>query len=281
MEDLNTPAQKHTISIPPLQRGRSAARLPNPFCNHKQMTNPTERHDDQYCLQTMKAQSNAAIKEDMKLKEDGLNFVTWEDNMAMLLDDYLSTTDGTNVFNEKICQSLLIHLVSDTICKKIIKLQPRSAIYSYLKNHYHILTRASQVLTWQELLSTQMKDGESTTALVDRILTRVRGYKNTNSKLNEDHILSLLLQQATTSQPAINTLLQHKLEVIVTTYRQTPNFRQIVLALEACTRQVTAQQAVEAMKTNTINLQQLTMDNATSLADIGQEKDFMPDDFDP
>ncbi|MBW0552169.1 hypothetical protein O181_091884 [Austropuccinia psidii MF-1] len=252
MEDLNTPAQKHTISIPPLQRGRSAARLPNPFCNHKQMTNPTERHDDQYCLQTMIAQANAAIKEDMKLKEDGLNFVSWEDNMAMLLDDYLSTTDGTNVFNEKICQSLLIHSVSDTI-----------------------------LLTWQKLLSTQMKDGESTMALVDRILTRVRGYENTNSKLNEDHILGLLLQQATTSQPAINTLLQHKLEAIVMTYGQTPNFRQIVLALEACTRQVTAQQAVEATKTNTINLQQLTMDDRTSLADIGQEKDFMPDDFDP
>ncbi|MBW0503499.1 hypothetical protein O181_043214 [Austropuccinia psidii MF-1] len=287
MEDLNTPAQKHTISIPPLQHGRSAARLPNPFCNHKQMTNPTERHNDQYCLWTMIAQANTAIKEDMKLKEDGSNFVTWEDNMAMLLDDfiddadYLSTTDGTNIFDEKICRSLLIHLVSNTICEKIIKLRPCSTIYSYLKNHYHILTQASQVLTWQELLSTQMKDGESTMALVDRILTRVRGYKNTNGKLNEDHILGLLLQQATTSQPAINTLLKNKLEPIVTTYGQTPNFGQIVSALEACTRQVTAQQAVEATKTNTINLQQLTMDDTTSLADIGQEKDFTPDDLDP
>ncbi|MBW0488257.1 hypothetical protein O181_027972 [Austropuccinia psidii MF-1] len=261
MENLNTPAQKHTISIPPLQCGRSAARLPNPFCDHKQMTNPTERRNDQYCLWTMIVQANAAIKEDMKLKEDGSSFVTWEDNMAMLLDDfiddanYLSTTDGMNVFNEKICRSLLIHSVLDTI--------------------------PSQVLTWQELLSTQMKDGESTMALVDRILTRVRGYKNTNGKLNEDHILGLLLQHATTSQPVINTLLQNKLKVIVTTYGQTPNFGQIVSALEACTRQVTAQQAVEAMKTNTINLQQLTMDDTTSLTDIGQEKDFTPDDFDP
>ncbi|MBW0531773.1 hypothetical protein O181_071488 [Austropuccinia psidii MF-1] len=93
MENLNTPAQKHTISIPPLQRGRSAARQPNPFSNHKQMTNPTERHDDQYCLQTMIAQANTAIKEDMKLKEDGSNFVTWEDNMAMLLDDFIDDAD--------------------------------------------------------------------------------------------------------------------------------------------------------------------------------------------
>ncbi|MBW0477744.1 hypothetical protein O181_017459, partial [Austropuccinia psidii MF-1] len=287
MEDLNTPAQKYTISIPPLRRGRSAARLPDPFCDHKQMTNPTERHDDLYRLRTMIAQANAAIKEDMKLKEDGSNFVTWEDSMAMVLDDfvddadYLSTQDGTNAFNEKICRSLLIHSVSETIRKKIIKLRPCSAIYSYLKNHYHILTRASQVLTWQELLSTQMKDGESTTALVDRILTWVRGYENTNGKLNEDHILGLLLQQATTSQPAINTLLQNKLEAIVMTYGQTPNFGQIVSALEACTRQVTAQQAVEATKTTMINLQQLTMDDTTSLADIGQEKDFTPDHFDP
>ncbi|MBW0531775.1 hypothetical protein O181_071490 [Austropuccinia psidii MF-1] len=126
-----------------------------------------------------------------------------------------------------------------------------------------------------------MKDGQSTTALVDRILTRVRGYKNTNSKLNEDHILGLLLKHAKTSQPAINTLLQNKLKAIVTTYGQTPNFGQIVSALEACTRQVTAQQAVEATKANTINLQQLTMDDMTALTDIRQEKDFTPDNFDP
>ncbi|MBW0574813.1 hypothetical protein O181_114528 [Austropuccinia psidii MF-1] len=251
------------------------------------MTNPTERHDDQYCLRMMIAQASMAIKEDMKLKGDGSNFVTWEDNMAMLLDNfidnanYLSTTYGMNVFDEKICRYLLIHSVSDTIRKKIIKLRPCSAIYSYLKNHYHILTQASKVLTWQELLSTQMKDGESTTALVDRILTRVRGYENTNGKLNENHILGLLLQHATTSQPAINTLLQNKLKAIVTTYRKTPNFGQIVSALKACTRQVTAQQAVEATKINAINLQQLTMDDTTTLTDIGQEKDFTLDDFDP
>ncbi|MBW0479562.1 hypothetical protein O181_019277 [Austropuccinia psidii MF-1] len=167
----------------------------------------------------------------MKLKEYGSNFVTWEENMAMLLEDfldganYLSTADGKNAFDEKICQSLLIHLVSDTICKKIIKLQPFSAIYSYLKNHYHILIQASQVLTWQELLLTQMKDGESTTALVDRVFTRLRSYKNTNSNMNKDHILGLLLQQATTSQPTINALLQNKLEAIITTYGQTPNSR--------------------------------------------------------
>ncbi|MBW0523564.1 hypothetical protein O181_063279 [Austropuccinia psidii MF-1] len=199
MEDIHTPSQKHTISIPPLQWGQSAARLTDPFSDHKQMTNPTERHDNQYCLRKMIAQANAAIKEDMKLKEDGSNFDTWEENMAMLLDNYLSTADGMNAFDERICLSLLIHLVLDTICKKIIKLRLCSAIYSYLKNHYHILTRASQVRTWKELLSTQMKDGESTTALVDRVLTKVRSYENTNSKLNEDYILGLLLQQSTIS----------------------------------------------------------------------------------
>ncbi|MBW0536585.1 hypothetical protein O181_076300 [Austropuccinia psidii MF-1] len=126
-----------------------------------------------------------------------------------------------------------------------------------------------------------MKDRESTMALVDSILTRVRGYENTNGKLNEDHILGLLLQHATTSQPAINTLLQNKLNAIIMTYGQTPNFGKIVSALEACTRQVTEQQAVEATKTNAINLQQLTMVNTTALTDTGQEKDFTPDDFDP
>ncbi|MBW0508503.1 hypothetical protein O181_048218 [Austropuccinia psidii MF-1] len=165
--------------------------------------------------------------------------------------------DGKDSCDEKICQSLLIHLVLDTIRKKIIKLRPCSAIYSYLKNHYHIFTWASQVLTWQELLLTQMKDGEGTTALVDRVLTKVRSYENTNSKFNENHILGLLLQQATTSQPTINALLQKKLEAIITTYGQKPNFGKIVSALEACTRQVTAQQAVEATKTdfNAINFQ--------------------------
>ncbi|MBW0523961.1 hypothetical protein O181_063676 [Austropuccinia psidii MF-1] len=171
--------------------------------------------------------------------------------------NYLSTADGTNSCDEKICQSLLIHSVLDTICKKIIKLWPCSAIYSYFKNHYHILTWASQVLTWQELLLTQMKDGEGTTALVDRVLTKVRSYKNTNSKLNEDHIVGLLLQQETTSQPTINALLQNKLQAIITTYGQKLNFSKRVSAPEACTRQVTAQQAIEATKTdlNAINFQ--------------------------
>ncbi|MBW0479374.1 hypothetical protein O181_019089 [Austropuccinia psidii MF-1] len=171
------------------------------------MANPTERHEDQYRLWSMIAQANAAIKEDMKLKEDGSNFVSWEDNMAMLLDDfidhakYLSTVDGTNVFDEKICRSLLLHLVSDTI----------------------------------------------------------------------------------SSQPAINTLLQNKLKAIVTTYGQTPNFGQIVSALKACARQVTAQQAVKATKTNlsTINFQQLTMDDPMALTKLGKEWDFTPDGFDP
>ncbi|MBW0543309.1 hypothetical protein O181_083024 [Austropuccinia psidii MF-1] len=205
-----------TPTFPLRQCGRSKGTLNDLFVAQTKRTDNTEATLDQeydpHFLWMAIAQVINTITPEMKLKVDGSNFSIWEDNMVMLFNDflenpkYLTTTAGCTTYGEKLCHSILAHSVSNTICKSIIHIHPCSAIYAHLKSHYHILTYTSQVLLWTNLLSLQMKDEESATALVDRLLSKVCNFKNMHSSFREDHVLGILLQHATHSQPSISNL---------------------------------------------------------------------------
>ncbi|MBW0488369.1 hypothetical protein O181_028084 [Austropuccinia psidii MF-1] len=89
---------------------------------------------DLHHLCTAVSQAIVAITPAMKIKVNGLNFAEWEDDMAMLMDDfldnpkYLTIKEGRTMYDEKLCCSILTHSLSDTI-----HMHPCSAIYEYLK----------------------------------------------------------------------------------------------------------------------------------------------------
>ncbi|MBW0492941.1 hypothetical protein O181_032656 [Austropuccinia psidii MF-1] len=227
------------------------------------------------------------VSQAMKLKVDGSNFAEWEDDMAMLMDDfldnpeYLTTKEGRTTYNEKLCCLILMHSVLDTIHKSILCMRPCSAIYEYLKSHYHILKRASQVNSWQDLLSIRMEPKESATALINQAMSRARGFKNIKGSFDEDHLLSLIIQQATQSRPAINTALMSRLEMLLLTYERTPNLGQVIGALEACTRQdkVSNVQANPVPTPKTMDFNHLDIQGDLGGSEVGEA--FSEETIDP
>ncbi|MBW0579286.1 hypothetical protein O181_119001 [Austropuccinia psidii MF-1] len=161
MTDTLTPT--NPTFVPTLLRcGRSRAALNNPFiaqtknADGKEAIVDKEYNPHQLC--TIISQAINAITPEMKLKVDSSNFSNLEDNIEMLFDDfldnpeYLLTSIGQMTYDEKLCQSILNHSVSDTICKSIICICPCSAIDNHLKAQYHIFTCASQVISCTNLL---------------------------------------------------------------------------------------------------------------------------------
>ncbi|MBW0475938.1 hypothetical protein O181_015653 [Austropuccinia psidii MF-1] len=243
----DTPTPSNPPFAAPLRKGRSKVAMVDPFFPETKKSGDDDEilhiDYDPHRLRTAVSQAIGAITPTMKLKVDGSNFAEWEDDMAMLMDDfldnpeYLTTKEGRTTYDEKLCRSILTHSVSNTIRKSIIRIRPCSAIYEYLKGHYHILTRASQVNLWRDLLSIQMEPSESATALIDRAMSKARNFKNLGGSFNEDHLMGLIIQQATRSRPTINNALMGRLEVLLSTYKKTPSLGQVIGALEACTRQ--------------------------------------------
>ncbi|MBW0527095.1 hypothetical protein O181_066810 [Austropuccinia psidii MF-1] len=237
-----TPTPSNPPFLAPLRKGRTRLAVTDPFIGEAKKPEGGDEilsaEYDPHQLRMAVSQAIGAITPAMKLKIDGSNFAEWEDDMAILMDGfldnpkYLTTTEGRTTYDEKLCCLILTHSVSDTIC-----MRPCSAIYKYLKSHYHILTRASQVNSWQDLLSIRMEPNESATALVDRAMSKARNFKNIKGLFDEDHLLGLIMQQATQSRPAINTALMSILEMLLSTYDRTPNLGQVIGALEACTWQ--------------------------------------------
>ncbi|MBW0488683.1 hypothetical protein O181_028398 [Austropuccinia psidii MF-1] len=213
----DTPAPTFPPTFPLPQGGRSKGTLNDPFLPEAKRADDTDAILDQeydpHWLRKAIAQVINTITPKMKLKVNGSNFSDWEDNMAMLLDDfldnpeYLTTTTGCSTYSKKLRHSILTHSVSDTIHKRIIRIRPGSAVYEYLKSHYHILARASQ------------------------------DFKNRHGSFREDHLLGILLQHATRSRPSISDL-----EAIISAYNQPPNLGQVIAVIESSTQQVTPQQ---------------------------------------
>ncbi|MBW0553930.1 hypothetical protein O181_093645, partial [Austropuccinia psidii MF-1] len=166
--------------------------------------------------------------------------------------------------------------VSDTIRKSIIRIRPCSAIYEYLKGHYHILTRASQVNLWRDLLSIWMEPSESATALIDRAMSKARNFKNLGGSFNKDHLMGLIIQQATQSRLTINNALMGRLEVLLSTYEKTPSLGQVIGALEACTWQ---DEANNIQPTPTMDFHHMNMQ--WELGGSDGDETFMEDAVDP
>ncbi|MBW0462703.1 hypothetical protein O181_002418 [Austropuccinia psidii MF-1] len=145
----DTPTPTFPPVFPLLKCGRLKGTLGDPFF----IKTILDQEYDPHHLRMAIAQAINAITPEMKLKVDSSNFSDWEDDMAMLFNnfldnpEYLTTTTGRTTYGEKLCCSILTHSISDTICKSIICIRPCSTIYEHLKSQYHILTRASQVLS--------------------------------------------------------------------------------------------------------------------------------------
>ncbi|MBW0509458.1 hypothetical protein O181_049173 [Austropuccinia psidii MF-1] len=154
----DTPTPSNPPFAAPLRKGRLKLAMVDPFFPKTKKSGDSNEilhiKYDPHHLRTALSQAIGAITPTMKLKVDGSNFAEWEDDKAMLMDDfldnpeYLTTKEGRTMYDEKLCRSILTHSVSDTICKSIIQIRPCSDIYEYLKGHHHILTRASQVNLW-------------------------------------------------------------------------------------------------------------------------------------
>ncbi|MBW0543276.1 hypothetical protein O181_082991 [Austropuccinia psidii MF-1] len=258
----DTPTPTFPPAFPMLRGGRSKGTLSDPFLTGTKKTEDTDaiidEEYDPHRLRTAIAQVINAITADMKLKVDGSNFSDWEDDMAMLLDDfldnpeYLTTTTGRTTYGEKLCCSILTHSVSDTI-----------------------------LLSWTNLLALRMEDGESATALVDRMWSKVRDFKNRHSSFKEDHLLGVLLQNATCCRPTINDLVMNKLESIVSTYGQPPNLGQVIAAIESSTQQVLSQKEMSTPdKTSLPTFQKLSTADDGDAEEMGNNE-FLEGSFDP
>ncbi|MBW0463381.1 hypothetical protein O181_003096 [Austropuccinia psidii MF-1] len=68
-------------------------------------------------------------------------------------------------------------------------------------------------------------------------MSKARNFKNLEGLFSKDHLMGLIIKQATQSQPEINNALMGRLEVLLSTYEKTPNLGKVIGALEACTWQ--------------------------------------------
>ncbi|MBW0463651.1 hypothetical protein O181_003366 [Austropuccinia psidii MF-1] len=217
----DTPTPSNPPFPAPLRKGCSKLAMMDLFFTDTKKTE--DNHEilninyDPHHLRMAVSQAIGAITPSMKLKADGSSFVEWEDEMAMLMyyflenPKYLTTKEWRRTYDEKLCHSILMHLVSDTICKSIICIRPCSSIYEYLKGHYHLFTRASQVNLWQDLLSIQMEPTERATDLIDQAMSKARNFKNLEGSFKEDNLMGLIIHQDTQSRPEINTALMGRL----------------------------------------------------------------------
>ncbi|MBW0486046.1 hypothetical protein O181_025761 [Austropuccinia psidii MF-1] len=126
-----------------------------------------------------------------------------------------------------------------------------------------------------------MEPNKSATALVDRAMSKTRNFKNIEASFDEDHLLGLIIQQATQSQPAINTALMSRLEMLLSTYDRTPNLGQVIGVLEACTQQdeVSNIQANPAPTPKTMDFNHLDVQGDPGCSEVGET--FSEDSVDP
>ncbi|MBW0462701.1 hypothetical protein O181_002416 [Austropuccinia psidii MF-1] len=126
-----------------------------------------------------------------------------------------------------------------------------------------------------------MEDGESTTALIDWMCSKVRDFKNRHVSFWEDHLLGILLQHATHSWLAISNLVMNKLEAIVSTYSQPPNPGQVIAAIESSTQQVMSKKEMTTpKKTSLPTFQKLNVAGGNGTEEMGNDE-FLKGSFNP
>ncbi|MBW0485390.1 hypothetical protein O181_025105 [Austropuccinia psidii MF-1] len=90
------------------------------------------------------------IKPEHILRIDGSNFQSWERRFS----------------------------VPDPIQDSIITMRPCHTMYMWLKNHYFVMTRTSQCIAFNRLMSIELKDSEAPSSLVLRLNEALIELKN-------------------------------------------------------------------------------------------------------
>ncbi|MBW0476803.1 hypothetical protein O181_016518 [Austropuccinia psidii MF-1] len=179
------------------------------------------------------------IKPEHILRIDGSNFQSWERRLRLIFDTYLQDPlylqrgDVSDTKHERFCRAILLSSVPDPIQDSIITMRPCHAMYTWLKNHYFVMTRTSQCVAFNRLMSIELNDGEAPSSLVLRLNEALIELKKLSGQLGEDHVMGQLVQRAVMRRPEVYRAMMNKLDTEISCGRS-PTFASCVLTLESC-----------------------------------------------
>ncbi|MBW0530214.1 hypothetical protein O181_069929 [Austropuccinia psidii MF-1] len=162
-----------------------------PTCSHNKVDTAGTPIIESKTMSESNKVSNIAIdcginmlKPEDILQIDGSNFQTLEHQLQLIFNAYLqdplylqrgNISDGKH---KRFCCAILLSLVLDPIQDSIITMWPCHAMYTWLKNHYFVMTRTSQGVSFNKLMSLELKDGEAPSSLVLRLNKALIELKN-------------------------------------------------------------------------------------------------------
>ncbi|MBW0521052.1 hypothetical protein O181_060767 [Austropuccinia psidii MF-1] len=173
------------------------------------------------------------LKPEHILQINGSNFQTWEWKLQLIFNTYLQDPlylQQGNVSDSKhkhFCHAILLSLVPDPTQDSIITMRPFHTMYTWLKNHYFVMTRTSQCVAFNKLMSLKLKDSEAPSSLVLQLNEALMELKNQSGKLEEDHVMGQLAQRT-----IMHRAMMVKLDTKILCSRSPP-FASCVLILES------------------------------------------------
>ncbi|MBW0489460.1 hypothetical protein O181_029175 [Austropuccinia psidii MF-1] len=158
------------------------------------------------------------IKPKHILRIDGSNFQSWERRLRLIFDTYLQDPlylqrgDVSDNKHERFCRAILLSSVPDPIQDSIITMRPCHTMYTWLKNHYFVMTRTSQCVAFNRLMSIELKDGKAPSSLVLQLNEALIELNNRSGQLGEDHVMGQLIQCAVMRRPEVYRAMMDKLD---------------------------------------------------------------------
>ncbi|MBW0531620.1 hypothetical protein O181_071335 [Austropuccinia psidii MF-1] len=204
------------------------------------------------------------LKAEHILQIDGSNFQIWERRLRLIFDTYLEDPlylqqgDISDGKNERFCRAILLSSVPDPIQDKIITMRPCHSMYTWLKNHYFVMTRTSQCGAFNKLMSIELKEGEAPLSLVLRLNEALIELQNRSGKLEEDHVMGQLVQRAVMRRPEVYRAMMDKLDTEISCGRP-PTFASCVLTLESCFQRPEVNDITASFNSMTIHQRPLSM----------------------
>ncbi|MBW0540912.1 hypothetical protein O181_080627, partial [Austropuccinia psidii MF-1] len=135
--------------------------------------------------------------------------------------------------HERFCRAVLLSSVPDSIQDNIITICPCHEIYTWLKHHYFAITRSSQCVAFNKLLSIEIRDNKASSSLVMRMNEALTEFKNRSGNLGDDYVMGQLLQRAIIKRPTIYQAVMDWLDAEVSCGKTT-TFASCILNLESC-----------------------------------------------
>ncbi|MBW0496924.1 hypothetical protein O181_036639 [Austropuccinia psidii MF-1] len=204
------------------------------------------------------------LKPEHILRIDGSNFQTWERRLRLIFDTYLEDPlylqrdDISDGKHERFCRAILLSSVPDPIQDNIITMRPCHTIYTWLKNHYFVMTRTSQCIAFNNLMSIELKEGEAPSSLVLRLNEALMELKNRSGRIEEDHVMGHLIQRAVMRRPSVYRAMMDKLDTEISCGRP-PTFASCVLTLESCFQRPEINDITPSFNSMTIHQKPLPM----------------------